>query len=223
MSAATRTDYAALLREGLWWNNPGLAQLLGLCPLLAVSRTLITGLALGLATLAVLASTNVLLSLLRRWIDPRVRLPAGMLVIAAFVTAVDLTLRAGWFELHGTIGLFVPLIVTNCLILARAEAFALRQPVGAALIDGLAHGTGFLVVLLLMGTIRELLAHGTLLRDAPLLFGAPARSWVLTFHDGNLLIAALPPGAFFILALLVAIRNRWLAARTPTPQKEHAP
>jgi electron transport complex protein RnfE len=182
---STRTIW----QQGLWWNNPGLVQLLGLCPLLAVSRSLESGLGLGLATVAVLCATNLLVSLARRFIDPRVRLPAYVLVIAAFVTAADLLIKAFFFDLHRDVGLFIPLIVTNCVILARAESFAARQGPWAAFNDGLAHGTGFAAVLVVLGTARE--------------------------HAG-LAIALLPPGAFFGLALLVAARNWWLARRMTT-------
>jgi electron transport complex protein RnfE len=180
--ASTAANYREIFRSGLWSNNPGMAQLLGLCPLLAVSRTLITGLALGIATLLVVCATNALVSLTRRWIDARVRLPALVLIIAAFVTSVDLLFKAYWFELHGEIGLFIPLIVTNCVILSRAEAFASRNPLLPALLDGLGHGLGFLLVLAVLGAVRELVGNG-------------------------LLIASLPPGGFFALAGLIALRN----------------
>jgi electron transport complex protein RnfE len=180
--ASTAANYREIFRSGLWSNNPGMAQLLGLCPLLAVSRTLITGLALGIATLLVVCATNALVSLTRRWIDARVRLPALVLIIAAFVTSVDLLFKAYWFELHGEIGLFIPLIVTNCVILSRAEAFASRNRLLPALLDGLGHGLGFLLVLAVLGAVRELVGNG-------------------------LLIASLPPGGFFALAGLIALRN----------------
>ena len=180
--ASTAANYREIFRSGLWSKNPGIAQLLGLCPLLAVSRTLLTGLALGIATLLVVCATNALVSLTRRWIDARVRLPALVLIIAAFVTSVDLLFKAWWFELYGEIGLFLPLIVTNCVILSRAEAFASRNPLLPALLDGLGHGLGFLLVLAVLGAVREVLGNG-------------------------LLIASLPPGGFFALAGLIALRN----------------
>jgi electron transport complex protein RnfE len=190
--ASTARNYREILRSGIWSNNPGMAQLLGLCPLLAVSRTLITGLALGIATLLVVCATNALVSLMRSWIDPRVRLPALVLIIAAFVTSVDLLFKAYWFELYGEIGLFIPLIVTNCVILSRAEAFASRNPLLPSLLDGLGHGLGFLLVLAVLGAARELVA-------------------------GGLLIASLPPGGFFALAGLIALRNfclqKWTTSR----------
>ena len=184
ISAQTSTtdSYREIFTAGIWSNNPGMAQLLGLCPLLAVSRTLLTGLALGIATLLVICATNVLVSVARRWIDARVRLPALVLIIAAFVTSVDLLFKAWWFDMYGEIGLFIPLIVTNCVILSRAEAFAIRNPLLPALLDGLGHGLGFLLVLTALGAARELFSQG-------------------------LLIASLPPGGFFALAGLIALRN----------------
>jgi electron transport complex protein RnfE len=191
-SSRAGPGYGRILRDGLWWNHPGLAQLLGLCPLLAVSRSAAAGLGLGLATLFVLTATNGLVAALRRWIDARVRLPSLVLVMAGFVTAVDQVFKAAWFDLYLDVGLFVPLIVTNCLILARAETFASRSPVLPALADGMAHGLGFALLLVAMGLIRETLGTG-------------------------LLIALLPPGALFLLGLLVALRNAWLARQAPAP------
>lgn len=204
-----------LLAGGLWWNNPGLAQLLGICPLLAVSRSLVTGLALGLGTLLVLCATNGVVSAVRRQIDPRVRLPALVLIIAALVTAVDLLCKALWFDLYQDIGLFVPLIVTNCVILGRAEGFAIRQPVVPSLLDGLGQGLGFLVVLAVLGAGRELLGFGTLGAGAELLLGPAASGIGLELrpeHQG-LLLAVLPPGGFFALAGLIALRQVWLRRR----------
>lgn len=190
MTAQTVTagSYRKILSAGIWSNNPGMAQLLGLCPLLAVSRTLLTGLALGIATLLVICATNVLVSFCRLWIDSRVRLPALVLIIAALVTSIDLVFKAYWFDMYGEIGLFIPLIVTNCVILSRAEAFASRNRLLPALLDGLGHGIGFLLVLTALGAVRELFSQG-------------------------LLIASLPPGGFFALAGLIALRNRWLSSR----------
>jgi Na+-translocating ferredoxin:NAD+ oxidoreductase subunit E len=174
-----------IFADGLFRNTPGLTALIGICPLLAVSTTFAAGLALGLASLAVLCSSNVLVSALAPWIAPRFRLAAFLLLIAALVTAVDLLFAAGWFELHGRVGLFVPLIVTNCLILARAESFAAHHGLWRALLDGLGTGLGFTALLGGLGALRELLAPG-------------------------LLVAALPAGAFFLLAGLIALRQLWL-------------
>ena len=179
-----------ILADGLWWNTPGLASLIGLCPLLAASRTFATGVALGLASLAVLCASNVLVSAVGRRIARRYRLAAFLLLIAALVTAVDLLFQAHWFDLHGQVGLFVPLIVTNCLILGRAEDFAAHQAVLPALLDGLGYGAGFTLLLGGLGALREILAPG-------------------------LLVAALPPGAFFLLAALIALRQAWQSRRGP--------
>ena len=189
---STAGSYRQIFSAGIWSNNPGMAQLLGLCPLLAVSRTLLTGLALGIATLMVICATNVLVSASRTWIDTRVRLPALVLIIAAFVTSIDLLFKAYWFDMYGEIGLFIPLIVTNCVILSRAEAFASRNRLLPALLDGLGHGIGFLLVLAALGAVRELFSQG-------------------------LLIASLPPGGFFALAGLIALRNFLLNKRASAP------
>jgi len=204
------TETGRIWRDGLWDNNPGLVQLLGLCPLLAVSNTAINGLGLGIATLLVLALSSTLVSLLRNSWRPEIRIPAFVLIIASTVTAIDLAMQAWLFELSRNLGIFVPLIVTNCTILARAEAVASRQPVGHALNDALAQGLGFSAVLFILGAAREIVGQGTLLAGAELLFGPAAAGWalpVLPFERG-LLLAVLPPGAFIGLGLMVALRQR---------------
>ena len=205
-----------IFRNGLWQENPGIVQLLGLCPLLAVSNTLINGLGLGMATIAVMCMTNLLVSVTRNVTHHDLRLPAFVLVIATFVTVVELLFKAWLFDLHLALGIFLPLIVTNCVILGRAEAFASRQPVLAAVVDGFAHGVGFAWVLILLGGVRELLGYGTLLRNAEFLFGPAAANWRIDVADvsAGLLIAILPPGAFIGLGVLVAARNR-LQRRAP--------
>ncbi len=196
-------------REGLWTGNPGLVQLLGLCPLLAVSGTLINGLTLGLATLLVLMASSVTVSVIRHRIPPEIRIAVFVLIIASLVTTVELLMSAWFHELYLILGIFVPLIVTNCAILGRAEAFASRNPPGAAALDGMMMGLGFLLVLVTLGGLREALGHGTLLRQADLLVGAWGRHLelqVMPFEDG-LLLALLPPGAFIGLGLLLALKN----------------
>lgn len=207
-----------LAREGLWSRNPGLVALLGLCPLLAVSTTLINGLALGLATTATLVLSNGLVSALRGSVLPAIRLPLFVLLMAAIVTAVDLVMQAGFPELHRTLGLFIPLIVTNCAILARIETYASRQPVTHALLDGLFMGLGFLLVIALLGSLRELLGTGRLLAGAEQLFGPGAAGWTVEVISGygGFLLALLPPGAFFGLGLMLALKNRLDAARQAT-------
>lgn len=199
----------ALWREGLWDGNPALVKLLGLCPLLAVSNSLINGLGLGLATLLTLLVANVMVSLLRPILQSAIRIPVYVLIIATTVSLIELTLQAWLPAMHASLGIFLPLIVTNCLIIGRCEAFASRQPPGTALLDALAMGTGFLWVLLLLGGLRELLGQGSLLTQAHLLFGDAARhlSWQVFPEAHGMLIALLPPGAFLLLGLLLAGRN----------------
>jgi len=204
-----KPDYLEIFRAGLWQQNPGVVQLLGLCPLLAVSNTLINGLGLGIATIFVVCATNVLVSATRLWTHHDLRLPTFVLIIAAFVTVVELSFKAFVFDLHLALGIFIPLIVTNCVILGRAEAFASRRPVLASLVDGLAHGIGFAVVLILLGGIRELVGQGSLFAGAEMLFGPGGEALTIRFSErpAGLLLAVLPPGAFIGLALLIALRN----------------
>jgi electron transport complex protein RnfE len=207
---------ASIWRQGLWDNNPALVQLLGLCPLLAVSNTLVNALGLGIATLLTLMVTNTLASLLRHWLRPEIRIAVFVLIIAGAVTALDLLMAAYRFDLHQRLGIFVPLIVTNCAILARAESFASRQPVWPAFLDGCAQGLGFMLLLAVLGAIREVLGYGSLLRQADSLFGSVAASWTLQFGDQgwSFLLAILPPGAFLILGLLLAGQRYWSARQT---------
>jgi electron transport complex protein RnfE len=220
-SSVSASHLKQVWTNGLWHNNPGLVQLLGLCPLLAVSNTTINGLGLGLATLLVLTSSNLLVSLSRAWLTPEIRIPAFVLIIASLVTAIDMSLQAWFPGLSQNLGIFVPLIVTNCTLLARAEAFASRQPPVPALIDGLAQGLGFALVLIALGAMRELLGQGTLLADAGLLLGPWADPLTLRLvpEGWGLLLAVLPPGAFILLGLIVAL-HKALISRTPRPAKQ---
>ena len=194
-----------LAKDGLWKNNPALVQLLGLCPLLATSNSFTTSLGLGLTTLIVLTLSNFTISLVRGLLDDETRLPVQILVIATFVTLADLSLQYWFFDLHQRIGLFVALIVTNCTLLGRAEAFASKNPILSSTFDGLMMGTGFLLVLLLMGTIRELAGNGTLFTNLHLLTGTHDMS--IHLADSGFLLVALPPGAFLTLGCLIASKN----------------
>ena len=198
-----------LAREGLWDNNPALVQVLGLCPLLAVTGTVVNALGLGLATTLVLLGSNTCVSLIRGLVRPELRIPVFVLVIAALVTAVELLMQAFFHDLYLVLGIFIPLIVTNCSILARAEAFAAKNPVGPAAADGLFMGLGFAGVLLVLGALREILGHGTLFSQAHIMFGEAARGLTLTVipHYDGFLLAVLPPGAFIGLGLLIALKN----------------
>lgn len=201
--------YSAIIRDGLWHNNPALVQILGLCPLLAVTATVINGLGLGLATAAVIICSNVTVSLIRHHVRSEVRIPVFVLVIASFVTTIELAMNAYFHELYKILGIFIPLIVTNCAIIARAEAFASRNNIGRSFIDGLAMGVGFTAVLVTLGAMRELIGQGTLLSQAHLMFGESARWLTITVFDdyGGYLLAVLPPGAFIGLGLLIALKN----------------
>ncbi len=212
-------NQGTIWREGLWHNNPGLVQLLGLCPLLAVSTTTVNGLGLGLATLLVLVVSNTTVSLIRRFLRPEIRIPAFVMVIAATVTAVDLILQAFFPGLSRSLGIFIPLIVTNCTIIARAEAFASRQTVSASVSDGLAQGIGFALVLIVLGSIRELAGSGTLFSDMHLLLGEAfaGLEWQLLPRDWSFLLAILPPGAFIALGLMVAVRQAINLRARPSP------
>ena len=217
-----------IIADGLWNNNQALVALLGLCPLLAVSSTLVNGLGLGLATTAVLVASNTTVSLIRHWISPQIRLPVFVLVIASFVTAVELAMNAWFHDLYKILGIFIPLIVTNCTIVGRAEAFASRNPVPHAALDGLAMGTGFTLVLVVLGGLRELIGQGTLFSGAQLMFGAGARDWFVSLgdHYQGLILAILPPGAFFGLGLLIALKyliDKRLEARARRRAETTAP
>ncbi len=215
-------DYARIARDGLWDNNVVFAQLLALCPLLAVTGTATNGLGLGLASLFVLVVANLVVSLFRGIITPEVRIPVFILLIAAIVTLVDMMMNAWLHELHKVLGLFIPLIVTNCAILGRAEAFASRQPVRAAIFDGLMMGIGFIIALVTLGAAREIVGSGTLFANAALLLGDGFRFLELTLIPDyrGFLLMILPPGGFLMMGFLMAgkrIIDARRVARTPRP------
>jgi electron transport complex protein RnfE len=196
-------------KDGLWTNNPALVQLLGLCPLLAVTGTVVNALGLGLATMLVLLGSNLAVSLIRNYVPNAVRLPAFVMIIASYVTCTELLMQAYTYELYTVLGIFIPLIVTNCAILGRADAFAAKNPILPSLVDGFMMGLGFTIVLLLLGAMRELIGQGTLFANMDLLFGPAAVDWKLEiFKDyPDFLFAILPPGAFVGMGLLIALKN----------------
>jgi len=198
-----------IIRDGLWTNNVGLVQVLGICPLLAVTGTFVNGLGLGLATLITLVASNVTISMIRKLVRPEVRIPVFVLVIASIVTIIELSMSAWFYDLYKVLGIFIPLIVTNCSIIGRAEAFASKNTVGRSFVDGFSMGFGFLLVLVALGTMREIIGHGTLFAQAHLMFGEAARSMTIHFVDSyhGFLLAVLPPGAFIGLGLLIAMKN----------------
>ncbi len=203
------TNYREITLNGLWKNNPAIVQLLGLCPLLAVTASVVNALSLGIASVLVLIGSNFAVSLFRNFIPKAVRLPIYVMIIAALVTSIELAMQALTYELYLILGIFIPLIVTNCIIMGRAEAFAAKNSVSASLYDGFIMGVGFTIVLILLGAIREVLGAGTLFADMHLLFGDVARNWkIVVFEDYvGFLFAILPPGAFVGLGMLIALKN----------------
>ena len=221
------TDFRDLSLQGLWKNNPALVQLLGLCPLLAVTATFINGLGLGLATMLVLIGSNVTVSLVRNLVRNEIRIPVFVMIIAAFVTIIQLIMNAFTYELYLALGIFIPLIVTNCAIIGRAEAFASKNGPLASAYDGLMMGLGFTAVLVILGGMREILGAGTLLAGADRLFGPIAENWtfVLFNTENPFLLAVLPPGAFLGMGLLIAIKNiidAKIAAQQTVPTEKAA-
>lgn len=202
-------NYRDIAKQGLWKNNPGLVQMLGLCPLLAVTATVTNALGLGIATMLVLICSNILVSLVRDYVPKEIRIPVFVMIIAALVTTVQLLINAYAYGLYLSLGIFLPLIVTNCIIIGRAEAFASRNNVLSSAFDGLMMGIGFTLVLFVLGAIREILSQGTLFHGADQLLGNWAAN--LTIHiwhtNTSFLLAMLPPGAFFAMGFLIAIKN----------------
>jgi electron transport complex protein RnfE len=206
-----------VLAAGLWRNNAALVQLLGLCPLLAVTTSVVNGLALGAATAAVLTVGSAIVASLRGALLPIARVPLYVLITAALVTCVDLLSSALLNDLHERLGIFIPLIVTNSAVLAHAETVAAKRGPVAATLAGLSTGLGFLGVLVTLGALRELLGHGTLLADLPLLLGDGAAGWHVTLPFDGMQVAVLPPGAFFGMALLLALWNLLRKQDSPRP------
>ena len=205
----TESKAAKIARDGLWKNNPALVQLLGLCPLLGVSSSVVNALGLGIATMLVVTGSNVAVSLIRHQVTDAIRLPVFVMIIAAFTTCIELLMQAYTYELYRILGIFIPLIVTNCVILGRADAFASKNPVLPAAFDGLMMGTGFAAVLVILGSLREIVGQGTLFANMDLLFGSVAESWSITLFPNykQFLFAILPPGAFVFMGFLIAIKN----------------
>ncbi len=217
----TTPSLREIFHNGLWRQNAGLAQLLGLCPILAVSTNLVNGLSLGLATILVMMLSSGTVAALRNFIPYEIRIPVFILIIAAMVTVLDLAMNAWLHELYLVLGIFVPLIVTNCIVLARVEAFAAKNGVRASIVDGAAMGVGLLGVLALLGGSRELIGSGTLFAGIDMLIPG-ASAWQLLPADyPGFLIAILPPGAFVALAFMIAGKN-WLDAREKARQQPPA-
>ncbi|MFA1559760.1 electron transport complex subunit E [Aliivibrio fischeri] len=218
-------SHKELIKNGLWDNNPALVQLLGLCPLLAVSATVTNALGLGIATILVLVGSNLIVSLVRQWIPQEVRIPVFVMIIASLVTCVQLLMNAYAYGLYLSLGIFIPLIVTNCIIIGRAESFASKNDPLPAVLDGLWMGMGMTAVLVLLGAMREILGNGTLFDGADLLLGDWATILrIELFHvDSHFLLAMLPPGAFLGVGFLIALKNvidKKMADRQPKEKTE---
>ncbi|MCQ9122965.1 electron transport complex subunit E [Rodentibacter caecimuris] len=196
--------------QGIWKNNPAIVQLLGLCPLLAVSSTATNALGLGLATMLVLICTNTVISLFRKQIPHEIRIPIYVMIIATTVTVVQLLMNAYTYRLYQSLGIFIPLIVTNCIVIGRAEAFASKNNLLQSIWDGFSMGFGMALSLTMLGALREIFGQGTIFEGIENLFGEQAK--FLTFHiyqmDSSFLLFILPPGAFIGLGLLLALKNR---------------
>lgn len=207
-------EYKDILYNGVWKQNTGVVQLLGMCPILAVSSTVVNGVSLGLATAVVMALSGAAISPIRNYVPNEIRIPVFILIIAVLVTVVQYLMNAYMYSLYIVLGIFIPLIVTNCIVLARIEAFASKNPVGASAMDGFAMGLGLTAVLAVLGGMREIVGHGTLLSGIDLALGEATKDWVIHVIPNykGFLLAILPPGAFIGLGCLVAGKN-WLNLR----------
>ncbi len=218
------SDNKTLFKNGMWKNNPALVQLLGLCPLLAVSSTVTNALGLGIATAIVLIGSNLSVSLVRDYVPKEIRLPVFVMIIASLVTCVQLLMNAYAYGLYLSLGIFIPLIVTNCIIIGRAEAFAAQNTPLPAVLDGLWMGLGMTSVLVVLGAMREIIGNGTLFDGADLLLGEWATSLRIEIFEvqSNFLLALLPPGAFIGVGFLIALKNlidTQVATRQPKKEK----
>jgi electron transport complex protein RnfE len=204
------SDIKGIALDGFWKQNPGVVQLLGLCPTLAVTTSVINGLSLGIATAIVMALSNASVSPIRKFIPTEIRVPVFILIIAALVTVIDFSIHAFIQPLYKALGIFIPLIVTNCIVLARVESFAAKNKTTPSFFDGLFMGLGLAMVLTFLGALRELFGKGTLLSGIDLLLGPSANNLVIHFFSDyqGFLLAILPPGAFIGLACLIALKNR---------------
>ncbi len=205
----SQVSYRELSLNGLWKNNPAIVQLLGLCPLLAVTGSVVNAIGLALATTLVLVTSNTAVSLIRNIVSDAVRLPAFVMIIASAVTCIELLMQAYAYELYQILGIFLPLITTNCVILGRADGFACKNSLGPAMYDGLIMGVGFGLILVLLGAVRELAGTGAIFANMDLLFGPAAANWKLVLVDNYqaFLLAILPPGAFIFTGLIIALKN----------------
>ncbi len=217
-------EFKDIFYNGVWKQNTGVVQLLGMCPILAVSTSVVNGVSLGLATTIVMALSNASVALIRQLVPNEARIPVFILIIAVLVTAIQYLMNAYLYSLYVVLGIFIPLIVTNCIVLSRVEAFAAKNPASQSAFDGMAMGLGLTAVLAVLGGLREIMGHGTLLSGIDLAFGPSAKSLVITvlpdYH--GFLLAILPPGAFITLGCLIAGKN-WLNQRAESRQARVEP
>lgn len=208
-NSQTGNSFLSIAKEGMWKNNPTLVQVLGLCPTMAITTSAANALGMGLATMIIMALSNLFISIFRKWIPNEIRIPVYVLLIAALVTCLQLVMNAYTFALYQSLGIFIALIVTNCLVVGRAEAFANQNPPLASAFDGLMMGIGFTCALIVLGGVREVLGQGTIFAGADVLFGSWAGSLRIdVYHsDNTFLLAILPPGAFLVLGFMIALKN----------------
>ena len=217
----TGNAFREIAKQGLWKNNPILVQVLGLCPTLAVTTSAANALGMGLSTMLVLTLSNLGISIFRRWIPNEIRIPIYVLLIAAIVTCLQLLMNAYTYALYQSLGIFIALIVTNCIVAGRAEAFASQNSPIKSAFDGFVMGMGFALTLFILGSIREILGQGTLFAGADILFGSWASALRIDIYhsDYTFLLAILPPGAFLVLGCMIALKNvinaRFARKKTP--------
>ena len=216
-----REEFRSIAHNGIWKQNTSLIQILGLCPLLAVTTNMVNGVMLSLATIIVMALANVAVASLRNFIPHEIRIPVFILIVAALVTVVDLLFNANLHELYLVLGIFIPLIVTNCIVLARVEAFAAKNPPLQSTLDGIFMGVGMLWTLAVLGGLRELIGAGTLFSGIDLVFPSLQPLQLLPADYPGLLLAILPPGAFILLGCMIAWKN-WVEARAAARQHRQA-
>lgn len=214
----SRDELQTLAHNGLWKQNTSIAQILGLCPLLAVTTNAVNGIMLSLATIVVMAMSNFAIASLRNLIPHEIRIPVFILIVAALVTVVDLLFNAQLHELYLVLGIFIPLIVTNCIVLARVEAFAAKNPPLQSTLDGVFMGSGMLWTLALLGGMRELLGNGTLLGGIDMVIPGIQPLQILPENYPGFLLALLPPGAFILLGCMIAWKN-WMDTRAARRQQ----
>ncbi len=208
-STDNENSFYSIAKQGLWKNNPTLVQVLGLCPTMAITTSAANAVGMGLATMIIMAMSNLFISIFRRWIPTEIRIPVYVLLIAALVTCLQLLMNAYTFALYQSLGIFIALIVTNCLVVGRAEAFANQNPPLSSAFDGFMMGMGFTFSLTVLGCVREILGQGTLFAGADVLFGSWAAGLKIdVYHsDNTFLLAILPPGAFLVLGFMIALKN----------------